>query len=227
MSTPKKNTPLRPDGIPALEIYESVPMDNKTQNDCLVLDKHGQWFRFPSASHVTIVSDGIAFKWTGFDHWADHRTAAECAADHLELFGCELPKPLARLSKEDDYVHLKLLVWKARCMRAADRMEKPVAVDRKTGQPRVKKLAGRKYQLIKDDWSAMTIPQAMACLRILKDTIGELTVKVDGMIGECTEDDLKAAITTRQAELHTKQDPWRIFQYYRPRMIEAGIIRLV
>ncbi len=224
MSKTKKDVALRPDGIPALDIYKDVPLDNKSQNDCLVLDKHGQWFRFPSSSHVTIVADGIAFKWTGFDHWADHRTSSECVADHLELFGCDLPKPLVKLSKEDDYVHLKLLCWKMRCVKANQRMEKPVAVDRKTGQPRVKKLAGRKYQLVKDDWSAISIPQAMACLRILKDTI---TPGGEGIVGECTEDDLKAKILERQAELHTKQDPWRIFQYYRPRMIEAGIVRLV
>lgn len=215
---------MRPDGLPAIDLYKDVPMDNKSQNDCLVLDKHGQWFRFPSASHCTIVSDGIDFKWDGFAHWADQRTIAECVADHLALFNEEMPKSLVKLNKEDDHVHLKLLVWKARCMRANQRMEKPVAVDRKTGQPRGKKLAGRKYQLVKDDWTTITIPQAMACLRIIKDTIAP---GVEGIIGECAEEDLKAKIFERQSELHTKQDPWRIFQYYRPRMIEAGILRLV
>lgn len=226
MKKTSKKVALRPDGIPALEIYNNVLVDNKSQNDCLVLDKHGQWFRFKSPSHCTIVSAGIEFKWDDFNHWCDNRTIAEIHADHLALFGCEVPKEMVKLSKEDESVHLKLLVWKERCRVANDRTEKPVAVDRKTGEPRGRKLANRKYVLVCADWEKkVTIPQALACMRILASSAENTTN--EGCVAEIGEDALKAKITERQSELHTKQDPWRIFQYYRPQLIAAGVLRLV
>jgi hypothetical protein len=33
-------------------------------------------------------------------------------------------------------------------------------------------------------------------------------------------------IAEHKDQLRTKQDPWRIFQYYRPRMIESDILRM-
>lgn len=54
-------------------------------------------------------------------------------------------------------------------------------------------------------------PQARMILRSLEDR----------GIGRITETDLKAAI-----QVKTKQDPWRIFQYYRPKMISTGIVKM-
>lgn len=54
-------------------------------------------------------------------------------------------------------------------------------------------------------------PQARMILRSLEDR----------GIMRISEQDLKAAV-----QVKTKQDPWRIFQYYRPKMISTGIVRM-
>jgi len=210
-------TPLRPDSIPALDLYAGLPLDNKSQHDCLVLDKHGAWFRFPSVSHCTIVTNGIESRYAGFTEFHDRVTPVQATELHKLLFDAEIPKSV------DDWTILRLIVWKGLCVsdKVKNRMEKPVAVSAKTGEARVKKLANREYVLLSNDCS-VKIPQAMACFRILVDNVeevnGERRVK---------EDLLKAKVYERAAELHTKQDAWRIFQYYRPRMIEAKVLRLV
>ena len=48
---------------------------------------------------------------------------------------------------------------------------------------------------------------------------------IQGEEGKVTEAKLREIASERAAELKTKQDPWRIFAYYRPRMIEEGILR--
>lgn len=57
-------------------------------------------------------------------------------------------------------------------------------------------------------------PQAKTCLAIL-EALGT---------DEISEADAMKAVADRKDELRTRQDPWRIFQYYRPRLNEAGII---
>lgn len=54
-------------------------------------------------------------------------------------------------------------------------------------------------------------PQARMILRSLEDR----------GINNLSESELKT-----QIQVKTKQDPWRIFQYYRPKMISYGIIKL-
>ena len=33
-------------------------------------------------------------------------------------------------------------------------------------------------------------------------------------------------VNDRQSELNTKQDPWRIFQYYRPELVQCLLIKI-
>jgi hypothetical protein len=58
----------------------------------------------------------------------------------------------------------------------------------------------------------------MACLKIFEDSM-------DTEKHTISEKDLKDAVIKRAAELKTRQDPWRIFQYYRPQLIQAKLIR--
>lgn len=213
---------IRKDGIPLVHgKYAELPVENTCQSYCLVQDKQGARFVFKSKSHCTIVQAGIEHCWSGFDDFADRCTVVECLAYHEKLFGtAEIHKALE--DKDSGYLMLKLAVWKGLCMTANQRLEKAVRIDEKTGAPVGRKLANRSYVLAKTDFAAVTIPQAKACLNILKDVVvdenGVLTVK---------EDDLKKAVVARQDELKTRQDPWRIFQYYRPQLIAAGIVRLI
>lgn len=60
-------------------------------------------------------------------------------------------------------------------------------------------------------------PQAKICMVILTELLGDAQ--------SVTEGDLKRKVEERAAELHTRQDPWRIFQYYRPKLIELKLLR--
>jgi hypothetical protein len=81
-------------------------------------------------------------------------------------------------------------------------------------------LAGRLYWATGTEGAPKT-PQAQTCLKILKESVHK-----DGPNkGKITEEDLKKAINARAAEIRTRQDPWRIFQYYRPTLVKAGFIK--
>lgn len=221
--TRSKNKPveLRKDGIPALDIYKDVPIDNASQNHCLVQDKHGQTFVFKTKSHCTIVATGIDRIYDNFNDFSDREIALDVIDSHNKLFNVQgIHKTLE--DKDSGYILLKLLVWKTLCARANQRLEKPVKIDETTKQPVGRKLANRSYILVKDDWTGVTIPQAIACLRIVKDNVIE-----EGGVRSVKEDLLKVEITKRAGELKTRQEPWRIFQYYRPSLIAAGLLRLV
>lgn len=216
-----KQVELRKDGIPMLDQYKDVPIDNASQNHCLVQDKHGQTFVFKTKSHCTIVAAGIDRIYENFNDFAEREVAIDVIEVHNKLFNVQgIHKTLE--DKDSGYILLKLLVWKTLCARANQRLEKPVKIDETTKAPVGRKLANRAYILVKDDWSAVTIPQAMACLKIVKDNVID-----EGGVRSVKEDLLKTEITKRAEELKTRQEPWRIFQYYRPALIAAGILRLV
>lgn len=63
----------------------------------------------------------------------------------------------------------------------------------------------------------LNTPQAKKCLEIFTELIGTSP--------SVTEEILKAKIYERAAELKTRQDPWRIFQYYRPQLIQAKLLK--
>lgn len=58
--------------------------------------------------------------------------------------------------------------------------------------------------------------QAKICICIMVDACGDTQ--------SCTEAQLRAKVAERAEELKTRQDPWRIFQYYRPMLVKAGVI---
>jgi hypothetical protein len=60
-------------------------------------------------------------------------------------------------------------------------------------------------------------PQARACLEVLSLMPGAVT----------PEPELKRAINDAKKAIKTRQDAWRIFQYYRPRFIAEGYLRVI
>jgi hypothetical protein len=63
---------------------------------------------------------------------------------------------------------------------------------------------------------AVHTPQAKACFALFERCIEQReSVK---------EEELRAFVEAHATELHTKQDPWRIFQYYRPQLMKAHLI---
>jgi len=58
--------------------------------------------------------------------------------------------------------------------------------------------------------------------KVIVDAIRELKEKE----GDPSYDRLKKKLQGSAAQLKTKQDPWRIFSYYRARLIEDGILKI-
>jgi hypothetical protein len=64
--------------------------------------------------------------------------------------------------------------------------------------------------------STIKTPQAKVCYDLFKRCIGERPMVL--------EKEMRAFVEAHAAELKTKQDPWRIFQYYRPTLIASNHI---
>lgn len=67
----------------------------------------------------------------------------------------------------------------------------------------------RKYHFTKVDLGSKIPPQMEECLKIGLENDGK------------TEDELKEVFAKCGERLKTRQDPWRIFAYYRPRLVAA------
>lgn len=121
-------------------------------------------------------------------------------------------------------VDASLAVWHAMCNMANDATATRV---RDPQGKKVGKLANRIYVRVDEDEltdaelkhrnDAKLPPQALACLRIF---LGEGTKEV-------TEIRMRELIEEQRGKLNTRQDPWRIFQYYRPQLIGYRYMRLV
>jgi hypothetical protein len=67
-------------------------------------------------------------------------------------------------------------------------------------------------------------PQACALIDLLHD-LTKLPERPEGRSHIFTEEELQGYITLRREQLYTRQDPWRIFQYYRGKLISGGFLR--
>jgi len=219
---------------------------------CLVVDFNWQIFKFKRREDVHIVTHAIKFMWPSFDQF-DAAQNDVIAPMHQLLFKRPVPGDQDRLlvvinlwlrmletatdrtvttDKHGEKVSPGLetrelfLTPKALILDGQGKplMEDSVGAD---GKPVLKEVEinGKKEQQpakrLRLNLDTVKTPQAKTCLRIMADVVhpndkGDLV---------CTEGELKKAITERQAELKTRQEPWRIFQYYRPRLVEQGLVR--
>ncbi len=200
------------------EIYAGLDLTRGGLDKTLVIDKNGQSFVFDNGSVVSIIKDAIIHQWTGWESF-DTDIAATRVEMHVRAFGCEMPKKC-------DATESSVYVWKKLLSMAADRTNAGNPINQVKDGAVVNsrsKLATRKYHLGADSdkpavVSAIHTPQAKVCYAILCDGV---SAHPEGI----TETDLKALVNTRAAEIKTRQDPWRIFQYYRPTLIAAKLVR--
>lgn len=212
-------------------IYDGLDTTRAGTELCLVIDKHGGVFKFDSPSLVTIVKDAIYQMWPNFDKfddWGQNNHAQVCTL-HSQLFRTNAPKG-------SDPILMRVYVWKKLIEGAQDRTTGAGNPVSKTKTGRVSTIGSRVYELILPlpDHQIRTY-QALACLKIITEEsrpfkVGEHVDPIshsatDTLRYRITEDDLRKKVIERAAELKTKQDPWRIFQYYRPQLIAAKLIR--
>jgi hypothetical protein len=203
------------------EAYKALDLNNnKLKHLCLVKDNAGKLWKFGVAAQVHVIKEAIAWQW---DNWQAFDDAKEKAHEELiktytELFGNPPPKG-------EDRITTSVAIWHKWVSLAEDRIKGSPTnpVTPKVG-PR-KSLENRLYIACRvegklPDTTGLKTPQANACLKILRET----TTEVDGVL-IVKESELKQKIYERAAELHTRQDPWRIFQYYRSTLVNGGFIK--
>lgn len=199
----KNKTPKVP------EIYHGLVRSNELAKQTLVIDKNGQVFRFSDSSKVHILKDAIVHQWNGWDPAFEAQSADDKLEWHKKLFETDPPKGT-------DAVESSLMCWLKLCSMAKDRSDETAEATKN----KEKKLANRIYEYIDnpEGRAKLRTPQAIACLKILQES-------VDPKTHQAPEATIKKAVDDRQGELRTRQEPWRIFQYYRPTLVKLGLMR--
>lgn len=187
----------------------------------LVQAQDGLFYLFADASK-TVAIINPAKVYDNFDAFLkedDQRVASLYAT----AFGEEPSQALLK-----DMVELRVMVWMQLCKTALNRLDN---VEKKN---RVAKLQDRKYEVIKLDVDPSTKmpPQSRTCLTFFAelmaaDTKYQATPVEERGVFEVSEKVFNEYVVANADRLKTRQDPWRIFQYYRPSLIKDGYIRLV
>jgi hypothetical protein len=199
--------------IPAM--YLSLTPPNKERSlRKVIIDVTGKVYSFKNES-VPVppeIEPDIIFK--NFDDFSS-RNEQTILTFHANIFKSEPPK-------KQRIIQTALMVW-AHWIGVGS---KPILVnvDPETGEKKrestiLKRLYKPGEMLLKQGTAACPIKtrQALVCLQIFVDALGDKP--------SITEEDLRRHVETRAAEIKTKQDPWRIFQYYRPNLIKGGMLR--
>ena len=193
---------------PVPEIYKGLVRSNELAKKCVVVDKQGKLFIFDTPSQNHIVSRGVGKVVTNWEKF-DEQPKEDILRWHQTMFHADPPK-------DQDLIDTSLMTY----MKMVTGGEQRTSEAKEEQEVKERKILSRVYTLIPDaDTSVIKTPQAKVCLVIFADTVNPET-------NQCDENTLRKACDTRAAEMHTRQDPWRIFQYYRPQLIKAGILRM-
>ena len=210
------------------ETYQSLNLRPERQHCCLVEDVHHQFMLYDRPEANNVVARAIHKIWPTFEHFLEEKKQT-ILAYHDELFKSNPPRG-------QDEVQTALYVWFGLCDRAADRTTRtPVTQAGRNSSILASKYSrGPKWS---ENYSAAELrtPQLLQCYRFLRDSLRAQEERdLGGMPPEVvkqypgptvTEEEMRQVVAKRAGELHTKQDPWRIFQYYRPQLMKLGIIR--
>jgi hypothetical protein len=217
-------TNIRP-SIP--EIYQGLNRDTARLKTCIVVDVHEGYYRFDKPEACHIIKSAIHACWATFDKFSEEPKQT-ILTRHANLFGAEPPEG-------QDLVTTAVYTYYKMCDLAVDR----TIVTPRAASGRVAKILNCVYTEGEcvEGFADLKTPQALACVRIFRDTIRakqDTDVKTAEdtkvplpaeYIPRLTEAELQAAVANRASELKTRQDPWRIFQYYRANLISAKILR--
>jgi len=189
---------------------------NEILRQCMVAQVgDDKWYRFtrPEAQHFP--KDKISVihkKWETYDD--TFKTKQQAIEKHKAVFGKEPAKNLEKFE-------ITQLLWFEMANKSEDRTNVIAETNNDGSKKRKSSLSTRVYKMHAEADQAtideIKTPQAKACLQIMKDNLDDK--------GEVTEAVLKEQVYKRATELKTRQDAWRIFQYYRPQLINRKIIQ--
>lgn len=209
-SNAKQNTP---------EIYVGLVEDAKNNNICLMEDNENRFSIFNSkaqleglTSYEALIKPTIFKVWANFNDFADTVNEQTTLAYHEQLFKANPPK-------KQDLITTKLHVWHKLIASAKNSMVSDTPKDPVT--QRKSTITTRKYVPgdVKEGSADIKTYQALKSLELFRECLGEQEFVSEGV--------LKQYVIDHAAVLKTRQDPWRIFQYYRPQLIKAKLIRCV
>jgi len=211
-----KNTP---------DTYVGLTIDTKNQDSCLIEDIHGGYYIFDKPEACHIISKAIHKKWATIRAFMEE-TEQTILCYHENLFNVAPPK-------NQDTLLTAQYVWNKLFSLAVDRRTSQVPVSA-TGRKSTIGLSEYRYgEAIlankKPDFTGMLkTPQSKVCLKLFREAMDSTRPEHDEAPTSehmVTEAILRKYVEDHAAELHTKQDPWRIFQYYRKDLIEEKLIR--
>jgi hypothetical protein len=203
------------------DIYHGIPNTVQRQNVYLVEDNafHFSLHNNKAAlealqSFNALIKDSIFKQWAGFSAFCEEsKNTISCY--HSNLFNAEPPK-------DQDHIITAVYVWNKILSVATADLTTQVPV---TASGRKSTIGNCQYRAGSETGDGqLKTPQARACLKLFREILNSDKATVEGEDRYITEADLRQYIIDHAAELHTKQDPWRIFQYYRPNLISEKLI---
>lgn len=212
------------------DIYSTVTnRDTARLKQCVVEDVHGGLYRFdnPGANHI--LKEAVRKCWANQDAF-DAENKQTILAYHEQCFKAEPPK-------DQDLTTTSVWTWYRLCELAVDRTTQVT----RTAEGRKSSILSSTYVMgeLAEGNGDLKTPQAIACAKIFRETLAKVQLAAvtaaeaskvplpKDYMPKLTEAELKQAITDRASELHTRQDPWRIFQYYRSGLIAAKILKRI
>ena len=198
------------------DIYQGLDITGKNEQ-CVIEDIHMGFYIFDRPEAIHILKEARQKTWAkGLSDFMEEGKQTMLAY-HENLFKCTPDKSL-------NPVQIAQYVWAKIISIAVDRRTTNIP---KTSTGRKSTIGLCEYRLgaNADQPNLLKTPQANACLKLFKECI-EGTGPDGSQLKDrfILEADLRQYIVDHAAELHTRQDPWRIFQYYRPQLISEKLI---
>ncbi len=190
----------------------------------LVRSQENIWYLFESElqAGIRIMNPRAIYK--SWDDFSNVITIEELTTLHVTCFDKQPTKQELK-----DKVELSVKVWMRLCETALNRLEEGDGTVKAPGERKTAaKLQNRGYEVLKtkvpDDLKLP--PQAKTCMEFFAELVSTAPASQDSIV-TIPETQFKDYVMANAARLNTRQDPWRIFQYYRAVLISSGFIRLV
>lgn len=202
------------------ELYQGLTRSSEITKHCIVEDVHGGFYRFDKPEAIHIVKQAIQKVWPNFDAFEkENKQTVLAYHEDKRIFGKPAPK-------DQSHTDTASWVWYKIASIAADRTPQVI----RTESGRKSTISSRKYFIgaVPEGTGDLKTPQALACIKLFRAALvkhGEKTGDPGKEITHISEEKLKLHIDENAADLKTRQDPWRIFQYYRKDLLNAKLIR--
>lgn len=202
--TQAKNTP---------EIYMELGTNVNRPHICIMEDNMCNISLFNSLQNLEklqsfsdLIKPSINKLWKNFDTFTQENKQT-ILTYHDNLFG-------KAADKDQDIVITAMYCWNKFILTAKNDLTTLIP----TQNGRKSTIGTCEYRIgtITEGEGQLKTPQAKACLKLFRECIKDQEMVTETVMRQYVED--------HAAELHTRQDPWRIFQYYRPLLIAEKLI---